>query len=181
MPRLFTGIEIPDHVGRSLAMLRGGVPGARWIDAGNYHLTLRFVGDVDGRTASELADALGRVDRPGFEVELDGVAAFGSSKPHAIVAKVAPSRTLTEMQAEQERIAQRLGLPADPRKFTPHVTLARLRGTSPRQVADYLAMRGGFRAGPFRVERFVLFSARDSVGGGPYLVEEAYQLRRAAA
>jgi 2'-5' RNA ligase len=85
------------------------------------------------------------------------------------------------MQAEQERIAQRLGLPPDQRKFTPHVTLARLRGTSPRQVADYLAMRGGFRAGPFPVVRFVLFSARDSVGGGPYLIEEAYQLRRAAA
>lgn len=181
MPRLFTGIEIPDHVGQALAMLRGGIPGARWIDTTSYHLTLRFVGDVDGHTASELADALYRVDRPDFTIELDGLAAFGSNKPHAIVAKVQPSRALSEMQAEQERLMQRLGLPPDQRKFTPHVTLARLRGTSPRQVADYLAMRGGFRAPPLRVERFVLFSARESVGGGPYLVEEAYQLRKAAA
>lgn len=181
MPRLFTGIEIPERVAAALAMLRGGLPGARWVDADNYHLTLRFVGDIDMRTAKELADALSRIDRGGFALTVDGVHAFGSRRPHAIVATVAPSPPLVELQAQQERIMQRLGLPPDPRKFTPHITLARLRGTSGREVAEYLSLRGGFVAGPFAVDRFVLFSARDSVGGGPYLVEEAYPLSRAAA
>ncbi|HWZ10595.1 MAG TPA: 2'-5' RNA ligase family protein, partial [Xanthobacteraceae bacterium] len=47
MPRLFTGLEIPPQVAQSLAMMRGGLPGARWIDPENYHLTLRFIGDID--------------------------------------------------------------------------------------------------------------------------------------
>jgi 2'-5' RNA ligase len=58
----------------------------------------------------------------------------------------------------------------------PHVTLARLRDSSSRDVAEYLATRASFRSSPFPVSRFVLFSARDSVGGGPYVVEAAYPL-----
>ena len=75
-----------------------------------------------------------------------------------------------------ERICQRLGLPADPRKFVPHVTLARLRNASDGDVARYLAGRGNFSTMPFTVGRFVLMSSRESVGGGPYVVEEAWPL-----
>jgi RNA 2',3'-cyclic 3'-phosphodiesterase len=66
--------------------------------------------------------------------------------------------------------------PAEGRKYTPHVTLARLRDTSSRQVADYLSARALIGMLPFRVSRFVLFSSRSSVGGGPYVVEAAYPL-----
>ena len=83
---------------------------------------------------------------------------------------------LFALQAEIERICQRLGLPADPRKFAPHVTIARLRNTSPLEVAQYLSARGNFATMPFKVGRFVLMSSRDSVGGGPYIVEEAWKL-----
>ena len=51
MPRLFTALEIPAALGESLSLLRGGLPGARWIDPENYHLTLRFIGDVDDEIA----------------------------------------------------------------------------------------------------------------------------------
>ncbi len=176
MPRLFTGVEVPEDIALALSFLRGGLPGARWIDPENYHVTLRFVGDIDPRTADEIADALSHIDRSGFTLRIEGVEAFGSHKPHAIVARIAASRALADLQAEQERIMQRLGLPAETRKFTPHVTLARLRGVSQRDVATYLALRGGFTTRPFEVDRFVLFSSRDSVGGGPYLLEEAYPL-----
>jgi 2'-5' RNA ligase len=74
---------------------------------------------------------------------------------------------------------QRIGLPPEGRKYTPHVTLARLRDTSSRQVADYLAVRSPYRSIPFRASRFVLFSSRASVGGGPYVVEAAYTLEGA--
>jgi 2'-5' RNA ligase len=80
------------------------------------------------------------------------------------------------LQAEIERICQRIGLPADPRKFVPHVTLARLRSTSATDVASYLSARGNFETLPFKVGRFVLMSSRDSVGGGPYVIEEAWPL-----
>jgi 2'-5' RNA ligase len=180
MPRLFTGIAIPDEIRDRLSLLRGGLPGARWIDAENYHLTLRFVGDIDFNVAEDIAETLSRVERAVFPVEIEGLGSFGTRKPHSIVARVAPSRALMELQAEHERLIQRLGLPAESRKYSPHVTLARLRGPSDRDVADYLTLRGGFRTAPFPVREFNLYSSRDSVGGGPYLVEEAYPLSERA-
>ncbi|MGO4835824.1 RNA 2',3'-cyclic phosphodiesterase, partial [Rhizobiaceae sp. 2RAB30] len=97
-------------------------------------------------------------------------------KPHAVWAGVAPSPDLNALQGEIERICQRLGLPSDPRKFAPHVTLARLKNGNPGDVAHYLSARGNFSTLPFRVGRFVLMSSRDSIGGGPYIVEETWPL-----
>jgi 2'-5' RNA ligase len=176
MPRLFTALEIPPPIALSLSLLRGGLPGARWIDTENYHITLRFIGDVDDRVADEVAEALARIDRPTFPLELDGVGAFGSRRPHTLYAGAKLSPGLRELQAEQERIIQRLGLEPERRKYTPHVTVARLRGTSEPEVAAYLASHGGFRTPPFPVGRFVLLSSRASKGGGPYAMEEAYPL-----
>lgn len=180
MPRLFTALEIPRDAALSLSLLRGGLPGARWIDVENYHLTLRFIGDVEGHVADEVANALDRIDRSSFSLTLSGVGAFGQKKPHAVWAGVIPSPDLNLLQADIDRICKRLGVPTDPRKFTPHVTLARLRNSSPLEVARYLSARGNFAAMPFRVGRFVLMSSRDSVGGGPYVVEEAWPLSDAA-
>ena len=176
MPRLFTGLEIPRHVADSLSMMRGGLPGARWIDPENYHLTLRFIGDIDDALARDIAGLLGRVQRRPFELRLDGLTSFGGRKPRAVVASVTAVAPLLELQAEQERLLQRLGLEPEGRKYIPHVTLARLRETSSWQVADYLSARGHFRSAAVEVSRFVLFSSRSSVGGGPYVVEAAYPL-----
>jgi RNA 2',3'-cyclic 3'-phosphodiesterase len=176
MPRLFTALEIPPPVAQSLAALRGGVPGARWIEPDNYHLTLRFIGDVDRAVARDIATMLGGVERRPFDLQLDGLSSFGGRKPRAVVAGVGPSAPLYELQSEHERLMQRIGLEPEGRKYTPHVTLARLRNTSSRQVADYLALTQPYRSAPFRASRFVLFSSRMSVGGGPYVVEAAYPL-----
>jgi len=176
MPRLFTALEVPREAALSLSLLRGGLPGARWVDVENYHITLRFIGDVEGHVADEIANALDRIRRPGFSLNLSGVGAFGSKKPHTIWAGVSASPDLAALQGEIDRICQRLGVPSDPRKFMPHVTLARLRNASPADVARYLSARGNFSTQPFRVGRFVLMSSRDSVGGGPYVIEEAWPL-----
>jgi RNA 2',3'-cyclic 3'-phosphodiesterase len=176
MPRLFTGLEIPPEVSQSLATLRGGLPGARWIDPENYHVTLRFIGDVDDLVAHEVASMLGRVRRQPFELRVEDLKSFGGRKPRAVVATIGPSQAVMELQAEHERLMQRVGLEPEGRKYIPHVTLARLRESSSRQVADYLAVRAPFRSPPFEVGRFVLFSSRASIGGGPYVVEAAYPL-----
>jgi len=176
MPRLFTALEIPAEVGQHLSMLRGGLPGARWIDPENYHLTLRFIGDIDDRLAHEIALLLDKVKRRGFELRFDGLSAFGGRRPRAVIAQVQPVTPLIDLQADLDRLIRRVGLEPEGRKFTPHVTLARLRDSSSLQVADYLSARGPFRIEPFAVSRFVLFSSRSSVGGGPYVVEAAYPL-----
>jgi 2'-5' RNA ligase len=180
MPRLFTALEIPADVGRSLALLRGGLPGARWVDPDNYHLTLRFIGDVDDAMAREIAYMLGGIRRPAFDLQLDGLDSFGGNKPRAVVATARPVRPLIELQADHERLMQRVGFEPE-RKYKPHVTLARLRDASSRQVADYLASHQPFRSTPFPVSRFVLYSSRASVGGGPYVVEAEYPLAAGVA
>jgi RNA 2',3'-cyclic 3'-phosphodiesterase len=177
MPRLFTALEIPRNAAMSLSLLRGGLPGARWIDVENYHITLRFIGDVDGRTADEIVNRLDRIDREEFQINLSGIGSFGSKKPHSVWAGVSPSPDLNALQAEIERICQRIGLPPDPRKFMPHVTLARLRSARVEDVVHYLSGRGNFHTLPFLVGRFVLMSSKESVGGGPYLTEEIFPLQ----
>jgi RNA 2',3'-cyclic 3'-phosphodiesterase len=176
MPRLFTGLEIPSAIAGSLSSLRGGLPGARWIDPENYHVTLRFIGNIDDATAHEIASLLGRVRRRSFELRVEDLKSFGGRKPRAVVAMLGPSQEVTELQSEHERLMQRVGLEPDGRKYLPHVTLARLRDSSSRQVADYLAVRAPLRSPPFRISRFVLFSSRTSAGGGPYIIEAAYPL-----
>ena len=175
MPRLFTALEIPAELAAELTLFRGGIAGGRWIDAENYHITLRFIGDVDRLVAREITATLAQIHRPSFTITLTGLDYFGGDRPRAIVAKVQPSPPLLDLQAEQERLIRRIGLEPEPRKFTPHITLARLRQASQLAVADYLSARG-FLSRSFVTTRFVLLSSRDSVGGGPYQLEAAYPL-----
>jgi 2'-5' RNA ligase len=177
MPRLFTGLEIPPDIGAELALYRGGLLGARWADPANYHLTLRFIGDVDHGVARDIASMLAE-ERPraSLRITIDALSTFGGARPRALLARVAPTPELTRLQADHERLMRRVGLDPETRKYTPHVTLARLRDVSPGDVAGFIAMRGHFPKLSFTAERVVLFSARESVGGGPYLSEAAYPL-----
>jgi RNA 2',3'-cyclic 3'-phosphodiesterase len=176
MPRLFTGLELPDAVIGELALQRGGVVGAHWLEPEDYHVTLRFIGDVDGSVARDIAETLGDISRPTTLVRFEGLSWFGGDKPRVIVARVKADPALMDLQAEQERRLRRIGLAPETRKYTPHVTLARVRGVAQRALADYLAARGALQAEAFTAERFVLYSARDGSGGGPYVVEAAYPL-----
>src|SRR5690606_21809999 len=100
MPRLFTGIEVPLPVAFALSLKRGGLHGARWIDQENYHITLRFIGDVDYATAGEVTDALDRLaDSEAFRVKLDHLGSFGGDKPRALFAGVENNATLQRLQA----------------------------------------------------------------------------------
>ena len=175
MPRLFTGLEVPPEVAAQLALYRCGLPGARWVEPPDHHLTLRFLGDIDNPIANDVHAMLEEMrPRAPIAVTLDALGSFGGDKPRAIYASVASNPALNELQAEHERIARRAGIEPEKRKFTPHVTLARLRGTAPDAVGRYLTQMGVFSRISFTAHRFALFSARESRGGGPYVIEATY-------
>ncbi|NGP16684.1 RNA 2',3'-cyclic phosphodiesterase [Devosia aurantiaca] len=177
MPRLFTGLEIPPDLGFALSLKRGGLTGARWIDPENYHITLRFIGDIDAQTANDVVDSLDRLSNSlRFLVRLTHLGSFGGDKPRALFAGVEPSEALSRLQSAQERVLQRAGLEPEGRRFVPHVTLARLRGTSAEELARFIAEAAMFEPLSFVPARFVLYSSRESTGGGPYVVEETYPL-----
>ena len=176
MPRLFTGVEIPEDVAFDLSLMKGGLSGARWIDAASFHITLRFIGDIDDMLAREIAYELDGVEARPFSLRLKGIDAFGGNKPHTLYAGVDESAELRRLQSIHERTCQVLGAAPDPRKFTPHVTLARLKDVDPRRLHHYIAAHSLYASRAFEVPRFVLLSSRPTRGGGPYAVEESYLL-----
>ncbi|MDX6806058.1 RNA 2',3'-cyclic phosphodiesterase [Terrihabitans rhizophilus] len=175
MPRLFTALKLPGPLPLRLSLLRGGLPGARWGEPENYHVTLRFLGDVDDRVAEEASALLDSSHVAPFALRLIGVDAFGGSRPRSIYARVDGGDALFELQEAQERLMRRLGLPPETRKYTPHVTLARLRGVSAEAVASWLSANAAAASGEvFEPKGFALFSSRASTGGGPYICEQFY-------
>ncbi|MGV7034570.1 RNA 2',3'-cyclic phosphodiesterase [Methylobacterium symbioticum] len=176
MPRLFTGLAIPPEIGARLARFRGGLPGARWVEESDYHVTLRFLGDIDADVAEDVLEALSAMrPRAPIPVTLDGLGAFGGDRPRALFASVVQEPELMDLQAEQERLVRRAGVAPETRRFTPHVTLARLRReASPEGVAMYVAQSGLFEPLRFAVRAVTVFSARDSTGGGPYVAEAEF-------
>lgn len=176
MLRLFTGLEIPHDIKFDLDIMKGGIAGARWMEPDSYHLTLRFVGDIEETVARDLAEALDAIAVPGFVTRLKGLGAFGGVKPHAIYAIAEMTPELKRLQAAHERACQQVGLAGETRKFTPHVTIARLRRADAGDVQRYIAAHNLYESRPFEVERFVLYSARPSRGGGPYAIMADYRL-----
>ena len=76
MIRLFVALGLPDTLCDELSALAGGIPGARWVPEENYHLTLRFIGEVPKWQAQEVDEALAGIRAPGFDLTLRGVGTF---------------------------------------------------------------------------------------------------------
>lgn len=176
MPRLFIGLEIPPLQRAAIALRQSGLPETRWIEPTDFHITLRFIGDVTPKQADAIVEALDSKLWHAPHIAFDGLETFGKSKPKSLYAKVVEDEALMRLAASLERMMQSLGLPANGQKFTPHVTLARFRNAiQPIAVAHYLSQCAPLSAPPFRPKRFVLYSAKESTGGGPYVPEEAFE------
>ena len=176
MMRLFVALALPDAVASGLVMIQSGVPGARWQTREQMHLTLRFIGEVDGRDAAAIDDALSTISASHLTLQMKGVGEFGGKNPRALWAGLAANDALLHLQRKIETAMQRIGLDAEPRKFTPHVTLARLRGTPPGIVMDYLVDHALHASTPFEVGEFILFSSHLSPNGSLYRAEQTYPL-----
>jgi RNA 2',3'-cyclic 3'-phosphodiesterase len=180
MIRLFVALALPEAVRTRLAMLAGGVPGAKWQREDQMHLTLRFIGEVDERTAHDIDEALATVRAPAFTLELAGIGDFGGREPHALWAGVRANDALIHLEKKVESVLVRVGLDAETRKYTPHVTLARLRNAPRNKVAEFIAHHSLFTSGPIPIGEFALYSSQLGSGGAVYRVERTYALTQAA-
>jgi 2'-5' RNA ligase len=177
--RLFVGIDLPPELKLRLSLLATGVPGAKWVDAGNYHVTLRFIGEVDEGTASDIDAALAQIRAPGFPLALAGVGQFGDAKPRALWAGVEKNPALAHLRDKVEHALVRTGIEPDTRRYAPHVTLARLRNPDLPKLREFLTLNALWRAEPFRVERFSLIASYLTKGGSIYEDQADYPLRPA--
>ena len=177
MHRLFIALRPPREVRDALLDAMDGVDGARWQSDDQLHLTLRFAGELEGPQAEDLADALGRVAAPPFDLALRGVGHFERKGiPHALWAAAAPSEALGVLQRRVERACRSAGLPPETRKFTPHVTLARLNRSS-GPIGGWLSAFGDLRSGPWRVTEFILYESHLGHTGPFYEQVMAFALR----
>ena len=177
MLRLFVGIEFPPELKLRLSLLQSGVAGARWVDPGNFHLTLRFIGEIDEGTAADIDEALLRLKARPFSVQLAGVGTFGGDKPRQLWVGVEREPGLSTLQGKIEQALIRAGLPPEPRKFSPHVTLARLWMPKRDDLQRFLAANGQFRTEPLRVERFSLIASYLTKAGSVYEDQADYDLK----
>jgi len=175
--RLFVGIDLPPELKLRLSLLATGVPGAKWVDAGNYHVTLRFIGEVDEGTASDIDAALAQIHAPPFSLTLAGVGQFGDAKPRALWAGIEKNPPLAHLRDKVEHALVRAGIEPDTRRYAPHVTLARLRNVDVPKLQEFLTLRALWRAEPFRVERFSLIASYLTKSGSIYEDQADYGLR----
>ncbi len=176
MTRLFVAISLPDDVAEPLQWIERGIPGARWQTREQLHLTLRFIGEVDGRQADNVDDALSGIAAPSFQLRLKDVGQFGGRKSHSVWVGIEANAALLHLQRKIESALQRAGFAPDERKFTPHITLARLKGAHPGRVMDWLADHALFSSVTFSVNAFILFSSMLTSDGSVYRAEKAYRL-----
>lgn len=177
MIRLFVGIELPPELRLRLSLLCVGVPGARWVDPGNLHLTLRFIGEVDEGTACDIDETLAQIRAPRFTLVLAGTGHFATGEtPRALWAGVEKNPALFQLHDKIEMALMRLGLAPEPRRYAPHVTLARLKQAAVPRLQDFLHDHALFRADPFRVERFSLIASYPTKSGSIYEDQADYDL-----
>ena len=178
MIRLFIGIEMPDWVSDELSRLGGGIPGARWVDSANHHLTLRFIGDVDGYQHDRIERSLGGIVLESFTLSIGGVGHF-PPRGHAKVlwAGVDESDELNRLQRQIDRTLTSLQHKPEGRKWYPHVTLARLssNGNGDR-VRSFLQGNSLLRLEPFLVTSFQLYQSTLHPDGARYEVMRSYPL-----
>jgi 2'-5' RNA ligase len=177
MLRLFVALEIPEDVRDALPMADETIQGAAWVADENLHLTLRFIGEVDNAKARDIDDVLSALRCPRFALTLAGVDTFGGRRPHALYVGARTNQDLLHLQQKVETAVNRLGLIGEGRRFTPHVTLARLKNAPEHKLAAFIQAHSLFDSGPFPVDRFCLYSSVLHPDGSVYAIERTYELR----
>lgn len=178
MHRLFVAVDLPDELKREIAGISDRqLSGARWIPGAQLHLTLRFIGDADDMQFQEIKRGLESVREEPFTLNLKGVGHFPPGRePRVLWVGVEESDQLNSMQKSVEQQLVNIGIEADRRRFSPHITIARLRDTPHSRVASLEERHRQFSAGPFPVEEFYLYSSIISREGAIHRREAVYRL-----
>lgn len=177
MHRLFVALRPPRAIRERLLSLMGGVPGARWQDDEQLHLTLRFIGELGTHAAEDVAAALGSVRHAPLELKLAGCGVFDDrrGRPNALWAGVSPREQLAALHRKVDQAIVRAGLEPERRAYLPHITLARMSGSA-GPIDRWLAEHAALASEPFVIDAMALYESRLGHGGARYEPVERYTL-----
>ena len=179
MPRLFVAIDIPERIKDDITATYTAMPGTRWMDEENIHLTLRFIGEVAGDIAGRIASVLRSVSGGTFTLRVSNVGFFPLRKePRILWLGLTESQDLLHLQSRIERSLTSVGIEHEERKFHPHITVARLSGTPVNKVAEYVALNSLFKTESFSISSFHLYSSFLREKGAIHQKIETYSLEK---
>ena len=179
MPRLFVALDLPPELKAAARGLQSGLRNARWLDDAGLHLTLAFIGEVDGPAVERVEAALAEVEADSIHIELHGLDCFpGRGAPRVLWTGAAPKAELAALADAVARALRRAGVALKRRRFTPHVSLVRFRRPPPRiDMERYLAAHSLFRSPVSEAARFHLYSSILRPSGARYTIEATFPLR----
>lgn len=161
MYRLFIAIDLPEHFKEKLNTLCYGIPGAKWIKNNQFHLTIRFIGEVDGTRFKEIKEDLIMTRVNSFSLSLKEIGFFPpKGNPKVLWVGIKKNEDIMRLRNKIENRLVRIGVEPEKRKFHPHITLARLKETPASRVAGYIIEYNLFESEPFLVKEFFLYSSR---------------------
>jgi 2'-5' RNA ligase len=177
MSRLFTGIALPDSIKTNLLEICFGIPGARWETEDKLHLSLRFIGDVEGQTFKDIQTQLGEIKFAPFSLQIKGTGIFPPrGDPRILWAGIEENEKLRILQRKVENVLVRqVGLKPEGRKYFPHITLARLKKVRHQDIAGFIMEHSLLKSETFDVHEFHLFSSILSPKGSKYFIECSYR------
>jgi 2'-5' RNA ligase len=177
VPRLFIALALPEEVRERLSEISGGLPGADWVEPRQYHLTLRFLGEVGAPDFRDLREGLTGLSARSFHLNLRGLGVFPlRGSPETLWVGAERSEALKSLRNKVESLVVRRGQAPESRKFHPHVTLARVKGSRPEWVGAYVAGHSLFSATDIPVQSFALFSSKLTPDGAVHTLEKEYPL-----
>jgi len=178
MNRLFVGIFLPDSTLKGLEELCYGLEGAKWQAREKQHITLEFLGKVEGQMQNDIASCLSSIHATSFDAKVKGLGHFPLRKnPGVLWAGVEPSEELISFQSKIHNALKRIpGLKLEARKYHPHITLARIREVADKDVAQFYEANPLFSLPEFRVQEFVLVKSTLNESGSRYEALQNYAL-----
>lgn len=177
MPRLFIAVDLPDTIKQNLEAMFFGIPGAKWVEPDQIHLTVRFIGDVDGALFHDIKNILNEIKLAPFDLHMKGMGHFPPrGAPRVIWAGIERSESLQLLRKKIDAALIKIRVGPENRKFSPHITLARLKNTPQHKIGNFLAGNNMFSQEPFQVKDFRLYSSVLTPKGAIHKVERIYQL-----
>ncbi len=171
MHRLFIAYRPPPAIKEQLLGLMGDVAGAKWQREDQLHLTLRYIGQVDGQMAEEVAQEVERFSFSPIAIHLAGTGSFESrDQGQPLWAGVAPEAPLTALHKKLDQAMMRLGLPAEQRRYAPHITLARF-GRTKADLVPWLMQNASLASPDFPLDHLALFESHFGRDGGMHYEE----------
>jgi RNA 2',3'-cyclic 3'-phosphodiesterase len=178
MIRLFTTLALPEDLMNRIAIMQGGVPGARWIPRDNLHVTLTFIGEVTEGSAEDIHAALSDIRSPAFDVQVKGTGSFTTGDNETTLwLGVEPSEPLLRLKAKIDTALERAGVSFSRRNYVPRITIANLHNVDTAKLAGFMQAHNLFSPAPFPVSHFMLYESRLTPKGAVYDALQAYRLQ----